>query len=162
VRRILTDILSRVAQRRSLNLRQRKFGDTESWELRQDQRAVFSFQISARTVRLEPYLASPWPPLQIESLADNVGLKDERFGSAWRPARLARLEGSSRCRFGFTPGLLATVGAEESRTGIRRPPSWRSHAALRIGASPSAPLDCRLPPNGNGRPRYAAGIEMFF
>ena len=75
MRRILTQVLSWIAQSRSLDLRQRKFGDTESWELRQDQRAVFSFQISARTVRLEPYLASPWPPLQIESLADNVGSK---------------------------------------------------------------------------------------
>ena len=74
-RQVLSQALSTVAQRRGLTVAQRRFGDTESWELCRDRQKVFSFQISVRTVRLAPYLPSPWPPVQIESLPDNVGSK---------------------------------------------------------------------------------------
>ena len=65
-------VMSGCAQRLGLALNTRRFGDTESWELLRDGRKVFSFQISARTLQLEPYQPSPWPPLQIETLADSL------------------------------------------------------------------------------------------
>jgi hypothetical protein len=74
-RAALRTVLGPLCERHQLNLHRRHFGDTESWELARGQTKVFSFQIATRTVQLEPYLASPWPPLQIESLADNAGSK---------------------------------------------------------------------------------------
>ena len=74
-RRALHKVLTELGARHGLELCARRFGDTESWELRRAGRSVFSFQISARTLQLEPPLPSPWPPLQIETLADNVGAK---------------------------------------------------------------------------------------
>jgi hypothetical protein len=75
VRAALGLILGQIGQRRGLDPRHRRFGDTESWELSRGGMKVFSLQIASCTVQLEPYLASPWPPLRIESLADNVGSK---------------------------------------------------------------------------------------
>ena len=68
-------VLTEQVARHRLELNQRRFGDTESWELLRAGEKIFSFQIAARTLRLEPYLPSPWPPLQIETLTDNVGSK---------------------------------------------------------------------------------------
>lgn len=75
VRQVLESVLNEIAQHHGLHLQQRRFGDTESWELMRQGVKIFSFQIAARTVQLEPYLQSPWPPLMIESLTDNVGSK---------------------------------------------------------------------------------------
>ena len=74
-RHSLEQVMQAMARRHGLELNTRRFGDTESRELVRAGDKIFSFQISARTVQLEPYLDSPWPPLQIESLADNVGSK---------------------------------------------------------------------------------------
>lgn len=75
VRQALKSVISQICQQHQLQWNQRRFGDTESWELIRAGVKLFSFQIAARTIRLEPYLISPWPPLRIESLADNVGSK---------------------------------------------------------------------------------------
>lgn len=74
-RAALRQVLSDIAGRRGLTVAGRRFGDTESWALNQAGKTLFTFQISTRTVQLEPYQPSPWPPLQIETLADNVGSK---------------------------------------------------------------------------------------
>jgi len=74
-RRAVHAVLTESAARRGLSLCVRRFGDTEAWELRGGGSTVFSFQISARTLQLEPPLPSPWLPLQIETLADNLGAK---------------------------------------------------------------------------------------
>lgn len=75
VRAALKEIMGQMASRHRLKLHHRRFGDTESWELERDGKTIFSFQISARTVRLAPYLQSPWPPVRIETLTDNVASK---------------------------------------------------------------------------------------
>jgi hypothetical protein len=75
VRHALKSVITRISQSQGLQWKQRRFGDTESWELIRAGVKVFSFQIAGRTIFLEPNLASPWPPLQIESLADNLGSK---------------------------------------------------------------------------------------
>lgn len=74
-RAALQTVLGGISQGKGLSVKRRRFGDTESWELIREAKKIFSFQISSRTVQLEPYLPSPWPPLQIETLADNVGAK---------------------------------------------------------------------------------------
>lgn len=75
VRQALEWVFTRISQNHGLLRKQRRFGETESWELIRVGVKAFSFQIAARTIFLEPRLASPWPPMQIESLADNLGSK---------------------------------------------------------------------------------------
>jgi len=67
--------VTKVAEARSLECRQRSFGDTQSFELLKDGVKIFSFQIAVRSVELEPPVASPWAPILIETLSDNVGAK---------------------------------------------------------------------------------------
>ncbi len=58
-----------------LRLRERRFGETVSFELHDDRTKRFSFQIAVRSVQLEPPLPSAWRPLLIETIADNIGSK---------------------------------------------------------------------------------------
>jgi hypothetical protein len=67
--------MSEVASANSLLLQEKKFGETVSFECLRDRRRVFSFQIALRSVELEPAVLSPWPPILIETLADNAGAK---------------------------------------------------------------------------------------
>lgn len=64
-----------VAERHGLAYARREWGETLSFELSDDRRKVFSFQIAVRSVELEPPLRSEWDPLLVEGLADNVGSK---------------------------------------------------------------------------------------
>ena len=64
-----------VAGKHGLQFRMRSWGETESYELLEKGRKVFSFQISTRTRYLEPPRATPWRPVMIESLRDNVASK---------------------------------------------------------------------------------------
>lgn len=74
-RAALNTVLESLAGKQGLTVNRRRFGDTESWELRQAGSKVFSFQVASRTLRLEPSVPSPWPPLLIETFADNVASK---------------------------------------------------------------------------------------
>ncbi len=69
--------LARVAAARGLRLEHRQFGTTDSWEFTPvgSSRKTFSFQIAVRDVPLDEPLVSPWPPLLIETLRDNIGSK---------------------------------------------------------------------------------------
>ena len=64
-----------VAGRRRLEFRERAWGETVSFELLREGKAIFSFQIALRTVELEPPQESRWPPILVESLRDNIGSK---------------------------------------------------------------------------------------
>lgn len=68
-------VMQNVAERRDMELREREWGDVASFELIEDGRKVFSFQIATRSVELNPPLKSAWDPILVESLADNVGAK---------------------------------------------------------------------------------------
>jgi hypothetical protein len=67
--------MQKVASDKGLLLSERRFGETVSFELSQGKSKVFSFQIAVRSVELEPPQASAWPPILIETLADNVASK---------------------------------------------------------------------------------------
>lgn len=67
--------MQRAAAARNLTLSERRFGETVSFELSQGKSRIFSFQISVRSVELEPPQTSAWPPILIETLADNVASK---------------------------------------------------------------------------------------
>ncbi len=69
--------LARVATERGLQIEHRRFGATDSVEFKaaDGNRKIFSFQIAVRDVPLDEPLVSPWPPLLIETLRDNIGSK---------------------------------------------------------------------------------------
>jgi hypothetical protein len=71
IRRVMTE----VASDHGLELRERSLGDTLSFELWRGAGKEFSFQIAVRTVGLDRPMSSPWPPIQIETLHDNIGSK---------------------------------------------------------------------------------------
>lgn len=66
-----------VAREHGLDTAERRWGDLVSIELRRpaDNHAVFSVQIATRTRELASPQASPWAPVRIETLADNLGSK---------------------------------------------------------------------------------------
>jgi predicted nucleotidyltransferase component of viral defense system len=68
--------MQQLATRHKLELKQRSWGDTESFELLTANDAkLFSFQIASRSVALDPPLDSAWQPVKIESFRDNLGSK---------------------------------------------------------------------------------------
>ena len=71
----ICDSMHAVCAARGFELRKRRFGETVSFEMCRGGRKEFSFQIAIRSVSLETPSASPWPPVLIETLADNVGSK---------------------------------------------------------------------------------------
>lgn len=57
------------------DVRTRQWGDVVSIELRQEGKAVFSFQIAERSVLLEPPQPSPWPGVLLDRLPDLIASK---------------------------------------------------------------------------------------
>lgn len=57
------------------SVRTRKWGDVVSVELFQEGKAVFSFQIASRTVRLEEPVSAGWINIPLDSLADLAASK---------------------------------------------------------------------------------------
>ena len=62
-----------------LSILERSWGDTEALDFQRlesgRRRTIFSVQIAARTVELEPPIASAWSPIPIETLRDNLANK---------------------------------------------------------------------------------------
>lgn len=73
--RAIRSAMEKVAVERRDELRERRFGETISFELFRAGKRSFSFQIAVRSVELEPPVASAWPPILIETLADTIGSK---------------------------------------------------------------------------------------
>jgi hypothetical protein len=67
--------MRQVAVAHHLDLHTRRFGETVSFELAKDGVRRFSFQISVRSITLEEAQTSAWPPILVETVADNVGAK---------------------------------------------------------------------------------------
>ncbi|MBM3881942.1 MAG: hypothetical protein FJ387_19840 [Verrucomicrobia bacterium] len=72
---LLEQVLRSMAQERGLAYRRRAFGDTQSFELMQGDRKVFTVQIALRSVALDEPLPSAWAPVLIETFRDNLGAK---------------------------------------------------------------------------------------
>ena len=77
IRRLLRDAIAKVAKAHGYSLDHRRFGATDSFEYCNavTGKREFSFQIAVRDVELDEPLPSPWPPLRIETLRDNIGAK---------------------------------------------------------------------------------------
>ncbi|MBI4266732.1 MAG: nucleotidyl transferase AbiEii/AbiGii toxin family protein [Acidobacteria bacterium] len=73
--RVIREAMRQVGAGEGMELRERRFGDTLSFELAKAGRRRFSFQISVRSRTIEEPQPSAWPPVLIETLSDNVGAK---------------------------------------------------------------------------------------
>jgi hypothetical protein len=78
-RAVIHDVAGEVAAAHGLTLVERSWGDTEALDFQREEsgrrRTVFSVQVAERTVELEPPIASPWAPIPIETLRDNLASK---------------------------------------------------------------------------------------
>ncbi len=72
---VLREVVADVAAGRAMTVRERRFGDTLSLEMLREGKKCFSVQIAVRSVTLDEPLLSPWPPVLIETLHDNMGSK---------------------------------------------------------------------------------------
>jgi len=75
VEAVIRLVMQQVATETGMTLRERRFGDTLSFELVEGGQHWFSFQIAVRSVAVEEPQPSAWPPLRLETLADNLGAK---------------------------------------------------------------------------------------
>lgn len=75
----IAGIVRGLAEDRGLSFRQRSWNEAVSLEMFDATAAGeptrFAVQIATRDIQLEPPVVSAWPPLLIETLADNVGAK---------------------------------------------------------------------------------------
>ncbi len=73
-----------------------RLGDTASDELLRDKNRVFSFKIAIRSVGLEPPVTCPWPPIPIQTLADNIGAKINALVDRGAPEALLTSDSSPK------------------------------------------------------------------
>jgi hypothetical protein len=121
---LIRDVMSRVARDDGAQLRERRFGETVSFELARDGKRYFSFQIAVRSVTLEQPRPSAWPPVLIETLNDNVASKMNALVERGSPrdftdikqvvdARLVRIEKCWRLWLAKNPGAQIEEGKQK-------------------------------------------------
>jgi hypothetical protein len=78
-RSAIRQVANEVAGEHGLSIAERSWGDTEAIDFQRPTsgrpQTVFSIQIAERIVELEPPITSPWPPIPIETLRDNLASK---------------------------------------------------------------------------------------
>ena len=73
--RAIRQVMQEIAAERGAVYKERRFGETMSFEIGQPDGRRMSFQIAVRDVALDAPQASPWAPILIETLRDNLGSK---------------------------------------------------------------------------------------
>ena len=68
-------VMQAVATERGARYRERRFGETLSFEIAEPDGHRMSFQIAVRDIALDAPQDSPWAPIRIESLRDNLASK---------------------------------------------------------------------------------------
>ena len=148
---LMAESLRTIADRHGLELKQRAWGETESFELLQESRRVFSLQIAKRGLFLEEALPAAWPPVMIETLQDNVASKMTALVERGAPRDLRDIY--ELCSRGFVsvkacwslyslknPGQTSAAGAAKvlfavERLELQRPLDTISDIALRDQAA---------------------------
>lgn len=78
-RSVIQKVAAEVAGEHGLSIVERSWGDTEALDFQRSTsgrpQTIFSIQIAERTVELEPPIPSPWPPIPMETLRDNLASK---------------------------------------------------------------------------------------
>ena len=73
--RAIRNAMQQVSTEQGTELRERRFGETISFELLEAGQVRFSFQIALRSISLEDPQPSAWPPILTETLSDNLASK---------------------------------------------------------------------------------------
>ena len=68
----IRSVMTAIARERGFVYRERRFGDTLSFEFLSGSSRQFSFQISVRSVTLDEPLLSAWPPIAIDTVGENI------------------------------------------------------------------------------------------
>jgi hypothetical protein len=68
-------VMQEIARERGAAYRERRFGDTISFEIAEAGGKRMSFQIAVRDIALDAPQVSPWAPILIETLRDNLASK---------------------------------------------------------------------------------------
>ncbi len=103
------------AQNPGSEIRLREFNEVNSVELFERGQAKFSFQIARRDVQLEPYLASGWGGIGIESLNDNLASKMSALVDRGYPRDLRDIRLAAR-DLGFSISDLWTLWQRKNPT----------------------------------------------
>jgi hypothetical protein len=78
-RSVIRQVAEEAAAAHGLTILERSWGVTEAFDFQRTEsgrrRTIFSVQVAERTVELEPPITSPWPPIPIETLRDNLSSK---------------------------------------------------------------------------------------
>ncbi len=72
---LVRDSVRAIGDSHNLAIGERTWGSVVSIELAREGKTVCSFQIADRDVELDPPRESPWPPILLETLRDNVAAK---------------------------------------------------------------------------------------
>lgn len=72
---LINEVMTTVAARHRLEVDVRQWRETQSYELKENNKKRFSFQIALRSVQLEPASDSEWAPVKLESFRDNLAAK---------------------------------------------------------------------------------------
>ena len=67
--------LTAVADEHEFEMSHRTQGSYQSWDLKNQRKTVFAFQIARKVSRIEPTLESPWGYLKLESFRENIANK---------------------------------------------------------------------------------------
>jgi hypothetical protein len=140
----IRQVMQHVADETQMALRERRFGDTLSFELMRDDEQRFSFQIATRSIAVEEPRMSAWPPLRIETLADNIGAKMNALVNRGAPRDFLDIHAV------VVAGLL-TPGRCWELWGIKNPRE-STEAAKRNVLLHLAGLDSRRPLEGISDP----------
>jgi len=68
-------VMQEVGAERNARYQERRFGETISFEIAEPDRRRMSFQIAVRDIAIDAPQASPWNPILIETLRDNIASK---------------------------------------------------------------------------------------
>ena len=71
----IRQVMQEVSAERGAHYRERRFGETMSFEMAEPDGRRMSFQIAVRDIALDAPQDSPWAPILIETLRDNVASK---------------------------------------------------------------------------------------
>ncbi len=154
---MIRDAMQQLADEEGASLRERKFGDTVSFELVAKGRKVFSFQIAVRSISLEEPAVSTWPPLLIETLNDNIASKMSALVDRGAPRDFTDV------RHLVVEGLMTCQGAWELWT--RKNPGGSVQAAKQkvllhlVGLESRRPLESIL--DGSERERARLTRDWF-
>jgi hypothetical protein len=128
-RAVIRSVTAQVAVENDLSVVERGWGDTEAFDLRQIRsgrpQTVFSVQVAERDVYLDPPVTSPWPPILIETLRDNLGSKMNAVVARGAPRDFRDL-------YEVTLAGLATVPESWDLWGAKNPgiPAHRAKAQV--------------------------------